>query len=130
MYKTEVLKNMLWETLMITSTLLRWVVWSHRIWVWDPLTTMNKLHGLSETISSLLSNNTCITQSYRFKKNVYLFILRERGRHRIQSRLQVLSCQHRAAHGAQTHEPRGHDLSQSWALNWLSHLGAFTNHFF
>ena len=28
----------------------------------------------------------------------------ERGRHRIQSRLQALGCQHRARCGAQTHE--------------------------
>ena len=30
---------------------------------------------------------------------------RERGRHRIRSRLQALSCQHRAQCGAQTREP-------------------------
>ena len=29
---------------------------------------------------------------------------RERGRHRIRSRLQILSCQHRAQRGARTHE--------------------------
>ena len=29
---------------------------------------------------------------------------RERGRHRMRSRLQVLSCPHRARHGARTHE--------------------------
>ena len=51
---------------------------------------------------------------------------RERGRHRIQSRLQALSCQHRAPHGARTHEPRDHDLSWSRALNWLSHPGTPT----
>ena len=48
---------------------------------------------------------------------------RERGRRRIWSRLQALSCQHRAWHGAGTHEPRDHDLSWSWTLNWLSHPG-------
>ena len=36
---------------------------------------------------------------------------RERGRHRIGSRLQALSCQHRARPRAQTHKPRDHDLS-------------------
>ena len=36
---------------------------------------------------------------------------RERGRHRIWSRLQTLSCQHRAGCGAWTHEPQYHDLS-------------------
>ena len=45
---------------------------------------------------------------------------RERGRHRIRSRLQALSCQHRARHEAQTHELWDHDLSWSQALNQLS----------
>ena len=49
---------------------------------------------------------------------------RETGRHRIWSRLQALSCQHRARHGAWTHKPRDHHLSQSWTLNGLSHRGA------
>ena len=49
---------------------------------------------------------------------------RERGRHRIWSRLQALSCQHRARHGARTHELWDHDLSRSWTLNRLSHPGA------
>ena len=40
---------------------------------------------------------------------------RENGRHQIQIRLQALSCQHRARHGAQTYEPWDHDLS--WT-NW------------
>ena len=47
----------------------------------------------------------------------------ERGRHRIRSRFQALSCQHRARHGAQTHEPWDHDLSRSRKLNRLSHPG-------
>ncbi|XP_053062180.1 ubiquitin carboxyl-terminal hydrolase 30 isoform X3 [Acinonyx jubatus] len=46
---------------------------------------------------------------------------RERGRHRIRSRLQALSCQHRARHGAQTHKPQDHDLSQSRTPNRLNH---------
>ena len=46
---------------------------------------------------------------------------RERGKHRIQSRIQALSCQHRARHGAWTHEPWDHDLSPSRTLNLLSH---------
>ena len=69
------------------------------------------------------------------KKNyVYLFLRdrqsmrwggaeRER-RHRIRSRLQALSCQHRARHGAPTHHLRDHDLNRSWRLNRLSHPGA------
>ena len=46
---------------------------------------------------------------------------RERGRHRIWSSLQDLSCQHRAQQGTQTHELRGHDLSWSWTPNQPSH---------
>ena len=45
---------------------------------------------------------------------------RKRGRHRIQSRLQALSCQHRARHRAWTHKPWDHDLSWSRTLNRLS----------
>ena len=48
----------------------------------------------------------------------------ERGRHRIWSRLQALSCQHRARRGAWTHKPQDHDPSRSPTLNWLSHPGA------
>ena len=44
---------------------------------------------------------------------------RERGRHRIRTRLQALSQQHRARRGAQTREPRDHDLSWSQTLNRL-----------
>ena len=47
---------------------------------------------------------------------------RERGRHRIITEL--ISCQHRARWGTQTHEPWDHDLSRSWMLNGLSHPGA------
>ena len=49
---------------------------------------------------------------------------RERGRHRIWSRLQALSCWHRAWRRAQTHRLQDYDLSQSWTLNQLSHPGA------
>ena len=67
--------------------------------------------------------------------NVYLFLRereggrrdrrmgRERGRHRIWSNLQALSWRHRPHRGAQTHKLWDHDLSQSQALNWLSHPG-------
>ena len=37
---------------------------------------------------------------------------RERGRHRIVNRLQALSHQPRARHGARTHGPRNHDLAE------------------
>ena len=48
----------------------------------------------------------------------------ERGRHRIQSRLQGPSCQYRAWCGARTHRVWDHDLSQSQMPNQLSHPGA------
>ena len=51
---------------------------------------------------------------------------RERGRHRIGSRLQALRCQHRAQRGAWTHKQWDHDLM----LNQLSHAGTpWTPHF-
>ena len=49
---------------------------------------------------------------------------RERGRHRIRSRLQAPRCQHRARCGAWTHDPRDHDLSLSRRLHQLSLPGA------
>ena len=49
---------------------------------------------------------------------------RERGRHRIWSRFQALSYQHRARYRARTHEPWDHDLSRSQMLNQLSHPNA------
>ena len=49
---------------------------------------------------------------------------RQRGRHRIWSRLQDLSWQHRAWREAWTHRPQGHGLSRSRMLNQLSHPGA------
>ena len=65
--------------------------------------------------------------------DVYLFLRKtehkqdkgkERVRHRIWSRVQAWSCQHRARGGAQTHEPRYHDSSWSQTFNQLSHPGA------
>ena len=47
--------------------------------------------------------------------------VRERGRYRIRSRFQALSCLHRAPCGARTHEPWDHGLSRSQRLNQLSH---------
>ena len=49
---------------------------------------------------------------------------RERRSHRIWSRLQAPSCQHRARCGARTHEPWDRDLSWSRTLNRRSHPGA------
>ena len=67
--------------------------------------------------------------------NVYLFLIErerqsvsgggaERGKHRIQSKLQALSCHHRPWCRAWTHKPQGHDLRRSQTLKWLSHPGA------
>ena len=50
--------------------------------------------------------------------------MRGRGRHRIRSRLQAPSCQHRVWRGAQTLGPRDRDLRPGRMLNWLSRPGA------
>ena len=49
---------------------------------------------------------------------------RETGRHRIQSRVLALGCQHRARCRARTHTLWDRDLSRSQRLNRLSHPGA------
>ena len=48
---------------------------------------------------------------------------RERGRHKMGSRLQALSCGRGFWHGAGTHNLWDHDLSWSPTLNQLSHPG-------
>ena len=60
---------------------------------------------------------------------------RERGRHKIRSRLQALRHQPRDWRGARTHKPWDHDLSWSRTFNRLSHPGApplpfFNNKYF
>ena len=104
---------------------------------------------VDSTQEELLTSSTCHGNSHKLPKlinkyrfffnffNVYLFLIehewgrgRERGRPRIRSRLQALSCQHRARRGARTHRLRDHDLSRSRTLNRLSHPGALTNTFF
>ena len=69
---------------------------------------------------------------WNFFKCLYLFLRQsetawtgegQRRRHRIWSRLQALSCQHRVRGRARTHKLRDYDLSRSWMLNWLSHPG-------
>ena len=45
---------------------------------------------------------------------------REIGRHRMGSRLQAMSCQHRAWCGARTHRLQDYDLSRSQTLNWVT----------
>ena len=72
--------------------------------------------------------------------NVYLFLRqretehewgrsRERGRHRIGSRLQALSHQPRAWRRARTHEPWDRDLSWIQTPDQLSHPGTLRNCF-
>ena len=77
----------------------------------------------------------CVNYIFFFFFNIYSFLrqreteheqgkVRERGRHRIWSRLQALSCQHRARCGARIHRPWDRDLSWSRTPNRLSHPGA------
>ena len=97
------------------------------------VTTWAKIE--SQTLNQLSHPSTPSTSLYLFKKKIFTFIYfwekehkwgrgRERRRHRIRSRLQTPSCQHRAQQGAQTHKSLDHDLSRSQTLNWLSHTGA------
>ena len=112
-------------------------------WGWlCPLSTTSK-QNTTHNVSLRVALTYCIisiveltrTSSFIFF-NVYFFFFereterewgrgRERGRHRIWSRLQALSRQHRAWRGAWTHEPWDHDLSQS-QLSRLSHPGALS----
>ena len=62
---------------------------------------------------------------------------RERGRRRIQSRFQALSCQHRAWRGLELtnremvpNHAWDHELSLSWMLNRLSHPGILVKQLF
>ena len=69
----------------------------------------------------------------------YLFIIweiecewgrgKDRGRHRIRSRLQALGGQHRAQCSARTHGSWDRDLSRSLMLNRLSHPGTLEKFF-
>ena len=92
---------------------------------------MNLVHVISKWLlclcSCFLFKNFFLTFIYfwdRERQSMNGVRVRERGRHRIGSRLQAPSCQHRARPGAQTREPRDHDLSRSRTLNRLSHPGA------
>ena len=97
-----------------------------------------------EKIFCWISNKVCYIRDlfmysciYLFKKFltfIYLWVRgrnrawagegQKRGTHRIWSRLQTLSCQHRAQCRAQTHKLWDHVLNQSQMLNWMSHPGA------
>ena len=52
--------------------------------------------------------------------------VRERGRHRLWSRLQTLSCQHREQRGAWTNKLWDHDLSWSRLLNRDTQVPLYT----
>ena len=55
---------------------------------------------------------------------------RERGTHRIPNRLQALSCQHRAWHRAQAHEPWDRDWAKVGRLtNWATRRHTYTSQF-
>ena len=85
-----------------------------------------------------LKRGLCVLQCYCILKNFCLLFTfererqsvssgrteRDRGRHRIGSRLQAPRGQHRARRGARTHKPRDHDLSGSRTPHWLSHSRA------
>ena len=86
----------------------------------NPLTVRSLPEPKSDAQPTEPPRRTCLFAFNFF--NVYLFLRgrqsaggggAERGRHRIPSRLQTPSCQHRARHGARIHKPRDHDLSQS-----------------
>ena len=106
--------------------------WTHKPWDHD-LSWSQMLNQLSHPGAPGI---------HLLKKKVYLFILREsehahkwgRGRekgiHRIWSRLQAPSCQHRAQCKAWAHEPWDHDLSWSRTLNQLSQPGALATPYF
>ena len=101
----------------------------------SPLTYSEKIIQYWEAVKFMEKNGSFPNSSLFHFSNFYLFLRErkkqnvsrgeaERGRHRIWSRLQALSCQHRVPRGARTHEIRDRDLSQSRTLNQLSHPGA------
>ena len=108
--------------------------------------SLYKCSGIDYSILTFINIFPLSLPLWKFLKisfNVYLFLRegrskterdwgrgRERGRHRIRSSFQALTCQHRARHGAWTHKSRNHDLSQSQMLNRLSHPGTLRLHHF
>ena len=91
-----------------------------------PPPTTSNINSLFSKIFSYYSTEIFILYTFIFIFNFLMFISwetqcewgrgRERGRNRIQSRLQVPSCQHRARRGAWTHELWHHDLNRSRTL--------------
>ena len=100
------------------------VLWGHLLVGRSGTSLPGILHGLSqERVSWFLLTRLAVRRpgpewaswraSFIYFLKVYLLIFeiehrlgrgRERGRHRIRSRLQAPSCQHRARRGARTHE--------------------------
>ena len=100
----------------------------HRAWIHEPWD-----HDLSQSQTLKRLSHPTAPLFFFFFFLMFIYFLREgksmswgwaeRGRHRTWSRVQDLSYQHRALHGAQTHKPWDHDLSWSQMLNRLSHPG-------
>ena len=101
-----------------------WLIQKKIIQYWEAVKFMEK-NGSFPNSSLFHFSNFYLFLRERKKQNVSRGEA-ERGRHRIWSRLQALSCQHRAWCRAWTHKPRDHDLSRSWSLNQLSYPGAPT----
>ena len=116
--------------------------------LWQMLISIIEFFPLESTFGFRILQNTeflkvTINRSHHIERKLFLLIFlhlcferhrdtehklgrgRER-RHRIWSRLQAPSCQHRAWRRARTHKLWDRDLSQSRMLNRLSHPGAPT----
>ena len=98
------------------------------------------IHGYQHRYIKIFSSNSSRTHILLFFLMLFIFETernrawmgwgRERGRHRIGSRLQALSHQPRAWRGARTHELWDRGLSWCRTLNRLSHPGAPERTFF
>ena len=112
-----------------------WVMGYFDINYFDSPTKNKKVTFPEESQACVLMNNTVLGWGKCLKKffNVYFW---GRGGEKRQgdteswSRLQDLSCQHRALRRAWTHKLRDHDLSRSQVFNRLSHSRTLENAFF
>ena len=94
---------------------------------WQAPYRIRVLWKISELLKNewIFKNLTFIFERERERKRPQMGVgQRERGIHRIWSRFQALSCQHRAQCRPWTPMLRDHDLSRSQMLNRLSHPGA------
>ena len=92
---------------------------------WEGAVKYRPTHPAPVHCSSSEINNFFKCLLFIFEREREQGRVRKKGRHRIQSRLQALSCQYRARRGAQTHKLQDHDPSRSRTPNRLSHPGAF-----